>query len=120
MKMAPVILEERRRRLSQIIVHTGQHFDAVMSDVFFTHLKLPPPNFHLGVGSGTHAEQTARVMERFEKVCLHEMPNLVVVAGDVNSTVACALVAAKLLIPVAHVESGLRSFARTMPEELNR
>lgn len=120
MKMAPVILEARRRRLNQITVHTGQHFDAQMSDIFFTSLEIPKPDFHLGVGSGTHAEQTARVMERFEKICLEQKPNLVVVAGDVNSTLACALVAAKLLIPVAHVESGLRSFDRTMPEEINR
>jgi len=120
MKMAPVILEARRRALNQITVHTGQHFDAQMSDIFFTSLKMPKPDFHLGVGSGTHAEQTARVMERFEKICLEQKPNLVVVAGDVNSTLACALVAAKLLIPVAHVESGLRSFDRTMPEEINR
>jgi UDP-N-acetylglucosamine 2-epimerase (non-hydrolysing) len=120
MKMAPVILEAGRRGLNQITVHTGQHFDALMSDVFFANLKMPEPDFHLAVGSGTHAEQTARIMERFEKICLDEKPTLVVVAGDVNSTLACALVAAKLLIPVAHVESGLRSFDRTMPEEINR
>jgi UDP-N-acetylglucosamine 2-epimerase (non-hydrolysing) len=120
MKMAPVILEARKRGLSQITVHTGQHFDARMSDVFFTNLKMPEPDFHLGVGSGTHAEQTARIMGRFEKICVHEKPTLIVVAGDVNSTLACALVAAKLLIPVAHVEAGLRSFDRNMPEEINR
>jgi UDP-N-acetylglucosamine 2-epimerase (non-hydrolysing) len=120
MKMAPVILEQRSRGLNQITVHTGQHFDPVMSDVFFAHLKIPEPNFHLGVGSGTHAEQTARIMERFEKICIEQKPALVVVAGDVNSTLACALVAAKLSIPVAHVEAGLRSFDRSMAEEVNR
>ena len=120
MKMAPVILEMRRRGLNQITVHTGQHFDPRMSDVFFNNLKMPTPDFCLGVGSGTHAEQTGRIMERFEKICIDEKPNLVVVAGDVNSTLACALVAAKLSIPVAHVEAGLRSFDRSMPEEINR
>lgn len=120
MKMAPVILEVRARRLNQIVVHTEQHFDPEMSDIFFKNLKIPEPNFHLGVRSGTHAEQTARVMEGFERICLDLKPNLVVVAGDVNSTLACALVAAKLLIPVAHIEAGLRSFDRSMPEEINR
>jgi UDP-N-acetylglucosamine 2-epimerase (non-hydrolysing) len=91
-----------------------------MSDVFFEALGLPQPDSHLGVGSGSHADQTARVMIGFEKLCLENKPDLVVVAGDVNSTLACALVAAKLLIPVAHVESGLRSFDRSMPEEINR
>jgi len=120
MKMAPVILEVRARRLNQIVVHTEQHFDPEMSDIFFKNLKIPEPDFHLGVRSGTHAEQTARVMEGFERICLDLKPNLVVVAGDVNSTLACALVAAKLLIPVAHIEAGLRSFDRSMPEEINR
>ena len=120
MKMAPVILEARARRLNQIIVHTEQHFDPEMSDIFFNNLKIPKPDFHLGVGSGTHAAQSARVMEGFERICLDLKANLVAVAGDVNSTLACALVAAKLLIPVAHIEAGLRSFDRTMPEEINR
>ncbi len=120
MKMAPVILAAQSHGLRQITVHTGQHTDPRMSDVFFANLKIPKPDFHLGVGSGTHADQTARIMQRFEKICLEQKPALVVVAGDVNSTLACALVAAKLLIPVAHVEAGLRSFDRTMPEEINR
>jgi UDP-N-acetylglucosamine 2-epimerase (non-hydrolysing) len=120
MKMAPVILEARRRGLRQIVVHTGQHYDAQMSESFIAGLGLPKPDFNLAVSSGSHAEQTARVLVGFEKVCEVQKPDLVVVAGDVNSTLACALVAAKLLIPVAHVESGLRSFDRSMPEEINR
>jgi UDP-N-acetylglucosamine 2-epimerase (non-hydrolysing) len=120
MKMAPVILELRRRGLPQLFVHTGQHYDAVMSEVFAEQLGMPDPDVHLGVGSGSHAEQTARVMTLFEQVCVERRPELVVVAGDVNSTLACALAAAKLCIPVAHVEAGLRSFDRTMPEEINR
>ncbi len=106
--------------LQHFIVHTGQHYDANMSKVFFEDLELPKPDVYLGVGSGSHAEQTAKVMVEFEKVLVKERPDLVVVVGDVNSTVACSLTAAKLLIPVAHVEAGLRSFDRTMPEELNR
>lgn len=102
------------------LVHTGQHYDANMSDAFFTDLRLPAPNYHLGVGSGSHAEQTAAVMVAYEKVCLQERPNWIVVVGDVNSTLACALVAAKLCIPLAHLEAGLRSGDRSMPEEVNR
>jgi UDP-N-acetylglucosamine 2-epimerase (non-hydrolysing) len=102
------------------IVHTGQHYDANMSDAFFTDLGLPEPHFNLGVGSGTHAEQTGRVMIAYEKTCLVSRPDWTVVVGDVNSTAACALVCAKLLIPVAHLEAGLRSRDRTMPEEINR
>ncbi len=120
MKMAPVVLETQRRGLKQILVHTGQHYDAQMSDIFFDGLRMPQPDFDLGVGSCSHAEQTARIMVAFEKICMEKKPDLVVVGGDVNSTLACALAAAKLLIPVAHVEAGLRSFDRSMPEETNR
>ena len=120
MKMTPVILEARRRKLAHVLVHTGQHYDAQMSDIFFDELGMPQPDVSLGVGSGSHAEQTARIMMAFEKVCLDQTPPLVVVGGDVNSTLACAVVAAKLQIPVAHVEAGLRSFDRSMPEEINR
>jgi UDP-N-acetylglucosamine 2-epimerase (non-hydrolysing) len=120
MKMGPVILEARRRGLSQITVHTGQHYDAQMSAVFFHDLGMPQPDIDLEIGAGSHANQTARVMIAFEKVCLEQKPDLVVVGGDVNSTLACALTAAKLCIPVAHVESGLRSFDHSMPEEINR
>ena len=102
------------------IVHTGQHYDANMSKVFFEDLELPQPDVYLGVGSGSHATQTAKVMMEFEKAVTAERPDLVIVVGDVNSTVACSLVCAKLGIPVAHVEAGLRSFDRSMPEELNR
>ena len=102
------------------IVHTGQHYDRSMSDSFFEDLELPDPHVNIGVGSGTHAEQTAKVMIGYEKLCQEQRPDLVVVVGDVNSTMACALVAAKLHIPVAHLEAGLRSFDRRMPEEVNR
>ncbi len=120
MKMGPVVLEIRRRGMPQILVHTGQHYDSHMSSIFFEELGMPEPDVHLGVGSGSHAEQTAKIMLSFEGVCIRSRPRLVVVGGDVNSTVACALVAAKMNIPVAHVEAGLRSFDRTMPEEVNR
>jgi UDP-N-acetylglucosamine 2-epimerase (non-hydrolysing) len=119
-KMAPVILEARRRKLPQLVVHTGQHYDSAMSKVFFDELHMPEPDVYLGVGSGSHSEQTARVMMGFEKLMLERQPDLVLVAGDVNSTLACALVAAKLCVPVAHLEAGLRSFDRRMPEEINR
>ena len=102
------------------ICHTGQHYDEKMSKIFFDDLELPRPDFYLGVGSGSHAEQTGRIMIEFEKVLQAEMPDLVVVVGDVNSTIACTLTAAKLGIKTAHVEAGLRSFDRDMPEELNR
>ena len=102
------------------IVHTGQHYDAEMSDAFFSDLGLPTPDYHLNVGSGTHAEQTAGVMVGYEKVCNKHFPDLTIVAGDVNSTVACAITAVKLGIKVAHLEAGLRSGDRTMPEEINR
>jgi UDP-N-acetylglucosamine 2-epimerase (non-hydrolysing) len=121
MKIAPVLRAVERAGFAENrLVHTGQHYDFAMSDVFFVDLGLPHPDLFLGVGSGSHAEQTARVMVGFEKVCLQEKPDLVVVAGDVNSTMACAIVAAKLLIPSAHIEAGLRSFDLTMPEEVNR
>lgn len=102
------------------IVHTGQHYDANMSDAFFVDLNLPEPHFHLGVGSGSHAEQTGNVMIAYEKIAQAERPDWLVVVGDVNSTAACAMVGAKLWIPVVHLEAGLRSFDRHMPEEINR
>jgi len=121
MKIAPIVEEMKKAPdLQGILVHTGQHYSEGMSDVFFRELGIPLPDVHLGVGSGSHAEQTARIMVEFEKVCVQEKPDLVLVVGDVNSTMACTLVASKLHIPVAHVEAGLRSFDRTMPEEINR
>ena len=120
MKIAPVVLELKRRGVRQHLVHTGQHYDAAMSKVFFDDLGMPEPDLYLGVGSGTHAQQTARVMVAIEEDCLQFKPDMLVVGGDVNSTVAAAMAAAKLGIPVAHVEAGLRSFDRAMPEELNR
>ena len=120
MKAAPVLRSIERRGIRQTLVHTGQHYDRNMSDVFFTQLEIPEPDANLGVGSGSHAQQTAEIMRRFEPVVLEYKPDLVLVYGDVNSTVAAALVCSKLLIPVGHVEAGLRSFDRTMPEEINR
>jgi UDP-N-acetylglucosamine 2-epimerase (non-hydrolysing) len=121
MKIAPLIEALRGGSpFRQILVNTGQHYDDMMAQAFVRDLGLPTPDYDLGVGSASHAVQTARVMIEFEKVCLAERPDLVVVVGDVNSTVAASLVAAKLLIPVAHVEAGLRSRDRTMPEEINR
>lgn len=122
MKVAPLMAALSRRGAAQRLVHTGQHFDEKMSGVFFAELGLPRPDLDLGVGSGTHGEQTGRVMIAFERALLEAAPrpDLVVVPGDVNSTVAAALVASKLGIPVAHLEAGLRSFDRAMPEELNR
>jgi UDP-N-acetylglucosamine 2-epimerase (non-hydrolysing) len=121
-KTAPVIaaLQARIPAGRHAIVHTGQHYDRQMSEVFLEQLGVPAPNYMLEVGSGSHAQQTARVIERLEPVLGEERPDLVMVPGDVNSTVAAALTAAKLQIPVAHIEAGLRSFDRTMPEELNR
>jgi UDP-N-acetylglucosamine 2-epimerase (non-hydrolysing) len=121
-KTAPVIGALRKRLPDgrHAIVHTGQHYDRAMSEVFFEELGVPAPDHMLEVGSGSHAEQTARTMERLEPVLIEEQPDLVMVPGDVNSTLAAALTAVKLQIPVAHIESGLRSFDRTMPEEINR
>lgn len=121
MKVAPVMAALAGwNGTEQLLVHTGQHYDANMSQIFFKELGLPEPDVNLEVGSGSHAVQTAQIMERFEQVVLTQKPDLVLVYGDVNSTVAAALVCSKLLVPVAHVEAGLRSFDRTMPEEINR
>ncbi len=122
MKVAPLhrAFQKYYDSIRHLIVHTGQHYDEAMSKVFFEDLELPQPDFYLGVGSGSHAQQTAKIMVEFEKVLEREKPDIVVVVGDVNSTVACSLVSAKMQIRVAHVEAGLRSFDRTMPEEINR
>ena len=120
MKIAPIHAELARRGISQILLHTGQHYDENMSKVFFDDLGMPQPDIYLGIGSGSHAVQTAKVMVEFEKVCNEHKPSMVVVVGDVNSTVACSMVCAKEWIPCAHVEAGLRSFDREMPEEINR
>ncbi len=122
MKMAPLMVEYRKHpaEFAPVLVHTGQHYDSNMSKLFFDQLGLPQPDVYLGVGSGAHSEQTAKVMIELEKLMQRDRPDLVVVVGDVNSTMAGALVAAKLCVPVAHVEAGLRSGDRTMPEEINR
>jgi len=122
MKAAPVLAEMGNfpDQFESLLVHTGQHYDANMSKVFFDELGLPEPDVYLGVGSDSHARQTARIMIEFEEILQKHRPDLVSVVGDVNSTLACALTAAKLGVPVAHVEAGLRSFDRTMPEEINR
>ena len=142
MKAMPILaaIQERNRQRSEgdpalrvmkeirpILVHTGQHYDHLMSEQFFSDLDLPKPDFHLGVGSGTHAQQTAEIMRRFEEILMSERPDMVVVVGDVNSTLACALVTSKITFDakgtrplIAHVEAGLRSFDRSMPEEINR
>lgn len=121
MKIAP-ILEAIKKYPSilPLLVHTGQHYDYRMSQVFFEDLDIPEPDVYLGVGSGSHAVQTGKIMMAFEEVVLEHRPDLVLVVGDVNSTLACSIVSAKLCIPVAHVEAGIRSFDRTMPEEINR
>ncbi len=122
MKVAPLhkAFVNHKTSVKHLICHTGQHFDEKMSKIFFTDLELPQPDFYLGVGSATHAVQTARIMMAFEEILLQENPDCVIVVGDVNSTLACALVASKLHIKVAHVEAGLRSFDNRMPEEINR
>jgi UDP-N-acetylglucosamine 2-epimerase (non-hydrolysing) len=121
MKVAPLLRETQRRDSARaILVHTGQHYDAELSDVFFRDLGIRQPDHALSVGSGSQAQQTAEIMRRFEPVCERESPDIVLVVGDVNSTLAAALVAVKLGVPVAHVEAGLRSFDRSMPEEINR
>ena len=122
MKVAPIVAAMKRRsdEFQSILVHTGQHYDAAMSEAFFRDLEMPEPDIDLGVGSASHAVQTAGVIQAFEPYVINEKPDWVVVVGDVNSTVACALVCAKLEVKVAHVEAGLRSRDRTMPEEINR
>lgn len=122
MKVAPIVeaMKRRKQEFAPLVVHTGQHYDSMMSDTFFSELEIPQPDIHLKVGSASHAVQTAAVMERFEPVVLEKKPDWVLVVGDVNSTLACALVCAKLGVKVGHVEAGLRSRDRTMPEEINR
>lgn len=125
MKVAPIyrilnLRQKLNKKIEHLICHTGQHYDEKMSHVFFEELELPKPHFYLGVGSCSHTEQTAKIMLEFEKVLLTEKPELIIVVGDVNSTIACSLTAVKLGIKVAHVEAGLRSFDRNMPEEINR
>lgn len=122
MKIAPLMTElgKRRDRFEPILVHTGQHYDQAMSESFFRDLGIPEPDVNLGVGSGSHAEQTAQVLVAIEKLLLERKPDVVLVVGDVNSTIAATLAAVKLHVPVAHVESGLRSGDRSMPEEINR
>src|SRR5215831_20909484 len=122
MKVAPLVaaMERRAHEFQSILVHTGQHYDATMSDAFFRDLDMPEPDIDLGVGSASHAVQTAGIIQAFEPYVINEKPDWVVVVGDVNSTVACALACAKLDVKVAHVEAGLRSRDRRMPEEINR
>ncbi len=122
MKIAPIVREMLKYpdQFQQILVHTGQHYDDMMSKIFFDDLELPKPDIYLEVGSGSHAQQTAQIMSAFEPVLLKHGPDLIIVVGDVNSTIACSLVATKMGIQTVHVEAGLRSFDRTMPEEINR
>jgi UDP-N-acetylglucosamine 2-epimerase (non-hydrolysing) len=121
MKIAPLMAELRlHEEIEAVLVHTGQHYDYSMSQVFFDQLNVPPPDYNLGIGSGPHYAQTAEIIRKFGELVQQDRPDMVLVAGDVNSTMACALVAAKEGIPVAHVEAGLRSFDRSMPEEINR
>jgi UDP-N-acetylglucosamine 2-epimerase (non-hydrolysing) len=121
MKIAPLLAEFcLHKEIEPVLVHTGQHYDYSMSQVFFDQLRLPNPDYNLEAGSGKHYTQTAEIMRKFGELVEHDRPDMVLVAGDVNSTLACALVAAKERIPVAHIEAGLRSFDRSMPEEINR
>ena len=120
MKAAPVLSAFKQRNWPQTLIHTGQHYDALMSDLLFKQLQLPEPDINLGVGSGSHAQQAGAVMTAVEKVLEERRPDVLIVYGDVNSTMAAALAAVKLHVPVAHVEAGLRSFDRSMPEEINR
>ncbi|MCK4256145.1 UDP-N-acetylglucosamine 2-epimerase, partial [candidate division WOR-3 bacterium] len=121
MKIGPLVKEmEKFKEIKPVIVHTGQHYDYEMSAIFFKDLDIPKPHIYLGVGSGLHGEQTGKVMIEMEKQIIKHRPDVVVVVGDVNSTLATAIVASKLHVPVAHVEAGLRSFDKTMPEETNR
>src|SRR5438552_9986005 len=122
MKVAPIVaaMNRRAKEFRHVLVHTGQHYDSAMSKAFFRDLEIPEPDIDLGVGSGSHAVQTAGVIQAFEPYVIREKPDWVLVVGDVNSTIACALVCAKLGVRVAHVEAGLRSSDRTMPEEINR
>ena len=122
MKVAPIhkAFKKYKKNITHIICHTGQHYDTNMSEVFFKQLGLPTPDYYLGIGSGSHAVQTGNIMIKFEEVLLKENPDMIIVVGDVNSTIACGLTAKKLNIKVAHVEAGLRSFDRYMPEEINR
>ena len=119
-KIAPLIREIKRQEIDYKLIHTGQHYDYKMSKIFFDELGIPEPDIHLNVGSASHAIQTAKIMIEFEKVLEKQKPSLVIVVGDVNSTIACALVAKKLFINIAHIEAGLRSFDMKMPEEINR
>ena len=121
MKIAPIHrLMQASKKIDPVLLHTGQHYDQKMSKVFFDDLEMPEPQIYLGIGSGSHAEQTGKIMMELEQVMIDLQPDLILVVGDVNSTLAASLVASKLHIPVAHVEAGLRSFDRTMPEEINR
>tara|TARA_B100000965_G_scaffold138450_1_gene115257 strand:- start:4554 stop:5621 length:1068 start_codon:yes stop_codon:yes gene_type:complete len=121
MKVAPLLrLIDKEQDINTTLIHTGQHYDKTMSDVFFKDLDIRKPDYNLNVGSASHSIQTARIMEQFEKVCEKIMPNLLIVVGDINSTMACSIVAKKLHIKVAHIEAGLRSYDRDMPEEINR
>ncbi len=120
MKIAPILDCFKKNNIKNLLVHTGQHYDDKMSGSFFKNLDIKSPDISFGIGSGTHGEQTANIILKFEKVCIEYDPSLVLVVGDVNSTLGCAIAAVKLNIPIAHVESGLRSFDKQMPEEINR
>jgi len=121
MKAAPLLrLVDKEKNFTTTLIHTGQHYDKKMSDVFFEDLDIRKPDYNLNIGSGTHSIQTAKIMVEFEKICNKKLPDLLIVVGDVNSTMACSIVAKKLHIEVAHIEAGLRSYDRNMPEEINR